>query len=226
MDHRFFAIFDMDGTLVDSMGFWRGLCREYLHRRGITDPPAALLERIKTMTLHETAALFIETFHLGGTPEEIAAAINGLMEAHYRRDVPLKDGVLPCLERFRAAGIPMCVASATAPALLEVCLRRLGVRKYFAFLLSCEEVGCGKSRPDVYLTAARRMGAAPEKTIVFEDALSAAKTARAAGFRVAGVQDSAENCQRELKAVSDWYLERLDDPAFLDALLPPSPPSL
>ena len=180
----------MDGTLVDSMPYWRSLCGDYLAAKGITGVPEDLEGRIKAMTIRESAVLLLRLFGLPGTPDTISAEINGLMERNYRETVPLKPGVRAYLDVLRGRGVRMCVASATAAPLMELCLTRLGVREYFSFLLSCEEVGAGKDRPDVYLAATRRLGAAPADTAVFEDAFHAAHTAQAAGFHVVGVRDS------------------------------------
>ena len=86
------CIFDMDGTLVDSMGYWRRLGREFLARKGVTENVEPVLERIKPMTMLESSVLFIETFGLDGTPEELAAEMNRVMDDHYRNDIPLKPG--------------------------------------------------------------------------------------------------------------------------------------
>ena len=99
-----FAIFDMDGTLVDSMGYWNRLADEYLARHGIPPLPPKLKEESVALTLEGSAQLFIREFGLTSTPEEIAREINGLMEEHYRTDVPLKPGAAACLERMKAAG--------------------------------------------------------------------------------------------------------------------------
>ena len=176
MDKRF-AIFDMDGTLVDSMGYWQRLSGEYLASKGVAENTEKILERIKAMTVAEAAALFVQVFRLSGTAEDVAAEMNAMMDEHYRRDIPLKRGVMDYLEHLRQAGVRMCVASATAGELMEACLSRLDAAKYFEFLLSCEEVGSGKSRPDVFLEAARRLGAQPGEIAVYEDALHAAQTA-------------------------------------------------
>lgn len=210
-----FAIFDMDGTLVDSMGYWNQLADEYLVERHIPPLTPALKEESIALTMLESAQLFIREFGLSGTPEQIAGEINALMEAHYRTDVPLKPGVITCLERMKAAGFQMCVASSTCPELLDICLRRLGVRDYFTFLLSCEEVGVGKNRPDVYLEAARRMGGRPENTVVFEDILVAAATAKKAGFSLGVIYDVNSAAEQEpLKALADCYFTRWDDEAL------------
>lgn len=205
-----FAIFDMDGTLVDSMGYWRRLGREYLEGKGVAGDIRPVLRQTKSMTMTESAALFLRVFHLSGTAEQIAADMNAMMEAHYRRDIPLKSRVEAYLSRLRGAGIRMCVASATVKPLMEACLARLGVRQYFEFLLSCEEVGAGKDRPDVFLEAAGRFCAAPSEIAVYEDALHAARTAKAAGFFTVAVYDESGKSEwEELTAladevISDW----------------------
>lgn len=90
-------------------------------------------------------------------------------------------------------------------------MERLGLWPHFRFAVSCVQYG-GKTRPDIYLEAARRLGTAPAETVVFEDALHAARTAHEAGFRVCGVWDaSAEEDQAALKALADWYVRDLGD---------------
>ena len=207
-----FAIFDMDGTLVDSMGFWNQLADEYLARHGIPPMTPELKEESDALTMTGSAELFIREFGLTDTVEEICAEVNGLMEEHYRTDVPLKPGAVTCLERMRAAGFKMGVASSTAPELLDICLRRLGVRDYFEFLLSCEEVGAGKTRPDVYFEAARRLGGAPEDTVVFEDILMAARTAKTAGFPLGVIYDANSDAdQEQLKTLANCHIRRWDE---------------
>ena len=203
MDKQY-AIFDMDGTLVDSMVYWRNLAKEYLNQKGISDIPGTILEKIRPMTMTESAALFIEEFGLNGTPETVANEMNELMDTHYYHDIPLKTGVKEYLKGLYDAGVNMCVASATAIPLVEACLTRLGIRDCFSFVLSCETIGVGKSRPDIYYAAADRFGTSPEETAVYEDALYAAETAKKAGFYLVGVFDeSAENNFTRLKEISD-----------------------
>lgn len=208
MDKRF-AIFDMDGTLVDSMVYWKRLATEFLESKGVQHIAQDILERIKPMTMTESAALFIEEYGLSGTPESVAAEMNAMMDEHYRRDIPLKPGVQVYLDALHRRGVTMCVASATAEELMDACLTRLGVAQYFSFLLSCETVGAGKSRPDVYWEAAKRLGAQPEEIAVYEDALYAAETAKHAGFYTVAVRDDSNQLHWE-------SLTDLADEALLD----------
>lgn len=214
-----FAIFDMDGTLIDSMSYWNQLSDEFLARRGCPPLPQELQEESLALTMEGTAKLFIRVYNLPETPEQVCAEIISLMSDHYHTDIPLKPGAADLLERMRKAGFQMCVASSTASGLLELCLKRLGVRDYFQFLLSCEEVGEGKTQPTVYLEAARRLGGTPENTVVFEDILVAAATAKKAGFSLGVIYDaSSEAEQPQLKALADCYFTRWDDPALLEWL--------
>jgi HAD superfamily hydrolase (TIGR01509 family) len=207
MEQRF-AIFDMDGTLVDSMLYWHNLGQEYLESKGVTGDLNEVLERSKPMTMVESGALFIKEFGLAGTPESVAAEINAVMEGHYRNDVQLKAGAKEYLEQLRQKGIKLCVASATAEDLVSLCLTRLGVRDYFEFLLSCESVGTGKNRPDVYFAAAERLGAAVENTVVYEDAWYAVRTAKNAGFRVVAIFDYNSRARwDEIRAMADTPIE-------------------
>ena len=200
MDHKF-AIFDMDGTLIDSMIFWKNLAAEYLTSKGIREIPADILERIKPMTMSESAALFRAEFGLSGDPE---AEMNAMMEAHYRHDIPLKPGVREYLNKLHGRGVRMCVASATAEHLMEACLTRLGVRDSFEFLLSCERVGAGKNSPLVYHASAKRLKAEPQEVAVYEDALYAIQTAKAAGYYVVGVyDDSATDSWQAIDNIAD-----------------------
>ena len=203
MDKRF-AIFDMDGTLADSMVYWKRLATEFLESKGVQKISPAILEKIKPMTMTESAALFIQEYGLSGTAESVAAEMNTMMDEHYRRDIPLKSGAAAYLEVLHCRDVTMCVASATAEELMEACLTRLGVAQYFSFLISCEAVGAGKNRPDVYLESAKRLGAQPKDIAVYEDALYAANTAKQAGFYTIAVRDDSNRPYWEtLTALAD-----------------------
>ena len=207
---KHYAIFDMDGTLVDSMGYWHGMEREFLLSKGITDRLDEILEATKPMTLTESCAYFSAFCGIDCSPEEFISEVEAIMARHYRDDVKIKPGVRAYLEELKTRGVPMCVASATNKPLVELCLKNLGLDCYFSFILSCVEVGAGKNRPDVFLEAARRLGAEPTDCAVFEDAIYAVRSAREAGFHVVAVKDAHNSsCWEELQSlahetITDW----------------------
>lgn len=206
-----FAVFDMDGTLVDSMECWKQLGREYLERKGVTENIDSLLVQIKTMTMAESAELFRRECRLADTADQIVEEMNGIMTEHYRSDIPLKSGVREYVQRLRELGVRMCVASATAEEPMAACFERVGMGDCFEFFLSCETIGKGKTQPDIFFMAAERLGEKPGDIAVYEDALYAAETARRAGFYTVGVYDRNQ--------ADDWkQMAALADETILDWL--------
>lgn len=122
--------------------------------------------------------------------------MNAMMNAHYKNDIPLKRNVKAYLRQLQADGVHICVASATAKPLMEACLKRLGIRSCFDFILSCEDMNTSKREPAVYLEAARRFGTVSENIAVYEDVLYAVQTAKNANFHTVAVYDEASD--------SDW----------------------
>ena len=211
MDKRF-CIFDMDGTLVDSMDYWHGLQKDYIMARGVAwdEKIIELVERLRPMTLVDAGRELIRELGFTGTPQSIADDMNAIMHENYRLRVPLKDGADAYLAALKGRGAKLCTASATDVPLVKTCLERLGIAGYFDFMLSCEEVGRSKDCPDVYFEAARRLGAQPSEIAVFEDSLVALKTAKDAGFHAVAVADSANAavweklCGIADETVTDW----------------------
>lgn len=209
MDKRF-VIFDIDGTLVDSMGYWRRLDKEFLAHYDIPEIPKHILEKTAATTMKESAKVFIEDLGIPGTVESIAKEFYDLMEMHYAKDIEAKPGVLAYLEKLKRNGVRMAAASATPLRLLEIVTERLGISSYLEFILSCEEVGVGKSKPTVFMKAAERLGGKPADTAVFEDSFVALTTAKNAGFYTIAIRDedndafwSAMKTQSD-EAIEDW----------------------
>lgn len=184
-----YAIFDLDGTLIDSMGIWQNLGCEYLRSKGITENIEDTIEEIAPLTMSESAALFAERFPLHSDAEHVAKEMNDIIAKHYKHDIPLKKGMKEHLERLKESGVRMCVASATAEFLVKACLERLGILSCFEFILSCETMNTSKRGPDIYLEAARRFKAQPGEIAVYEDAKYAIETAKKAGFHIIAVYD-------------------------------------
>ena len=211
------AIFDLDGTLTDSMYVWERLPEELVRQFGGVPAPD-LSHTLRAMSSPQAADYLIRTYRLSATPRQLMDAMEAMADREYRERVPLKPGVRTLLERLRQLGVPCAVATASQTHQARQALERLGVWTFFSFALSATQYG-PKTRPDLYLEAARRLCAAPERTLVFEDALHAVQTAARAGFPVAGVYDasSAEDAPA-LRSVCRWYLPQLDAPDFLAQL--------
>ena len=205
------VIFDLDGTLADSMQIWDGIWEEYSDELGITLRPDQL-RKMHSFSSIEEAEYVIKEFGLGLSPQEIVSGRNRLIQHFYDHEVPLKDGVIPVLEALSARGIKMCIASASERVLVEPVLRRCGINEYFGRIFSCGEEETSKSSPDIYIRAAAFMGTGIGETLVVEDALYAIKTAKKAGFPVAGVYDlAADDHQGEIKAICDYYWVSMDE---------------
>ena len=196
-------IFDLDGTLLDSLGMWSKLVSHFLRKFGI-DPPEDIDEEVKPMTVSEACAYITERFSLPVTAKEAEKLIVQHAAEAYTQELPLKPGAERFLREAAARGIPCALATVTYPALLPAALKRLGIADCFQAVLTADDFPEGKNEPAIYLEAARRLGTEPADTAVFEDAVYAAKTARDAGFPVIGIRDDT--------ARTEWpELERICD---------------
>jgi len=208
------AIFDVDGTMLDSMHIWENVAGNYLISQGAVPRPD-LNEELSKMGGHQIPAYFRAEYGVTQTEEAIHAGINALLEEFYLNKVQLKVGVVEILETFYNRGIKMCVATATDRSLIEPALQRCGIAKYFGRIFTCPEEHTSKSSPDIYLSAAKFLGTEIADTLVFEDALYAVKSAKNAGFPVVGVYDlSAEDHQDEIRALGGYYVKSLSDFIF------------
>lgn len=203
------AIFDLDGTLLDSMPVWDDIGEKYLRSLGLT-PARDLQGDIKVLSLAESARLLRREYQLPYTEEEIMAGINGLIEDQYRAFIQLKPGARKLLRSLHDAGVKMCIATATDRYLVETALERLDLSAFFQFIITCGEVGCGKDQQVIYNTALGLLATKRKNTVVFEDALHAIKTAKNAGFTVVGVYDpSAAEDQELIRSIADFYIYSL-----------------
>lgn len=200
------AIFDMDGTLTDSMYIWADVGVRYARSLG-AEPGPDFQDIISTMTMREVAGYITEKFGVNMTVKDIREGINSLVEPMYRYEVGPKEGVIPLLEELKGRGVPMCVATATDKHLVELVLGRLDMLKYFEDIFTCAMVDAGKELPDVYEAALARLGTPKAETPVFEDALYAARTAKSAGFPLVAVFDPSEPNQEAMRELADLYIE-------------------
>ena len=205
------AIFDADGTLLDSMPMWSRVEVEYLISLGIAPQPD-ILEVMRSLGGHEVARYFQVEYGVRETAEEMDYGINKLMGEFYSSKVLPKTGAVQVLDELRARGVKMCVATATDKFLVEPGLRRCGLLGYFGKVFTCREGNTSKRSPEIYLSAAAYLGTDVSETLVVEDALYAIKSAKGAGFPVAAVYDMSSDSQiDEIKAICDVYFETLDE---------------
>lgn len=205
------AIFDMDGTLLDSMHIWRDLGARMLRARGI-EPEEGLHEKLKTMTPMESAQYCKDTYHLPESPDEINRIFYSMVEHFYANEVQPKPGVRKFLSLLKMEGVWMYVATNTDRPLVELALKHTRLDGYFRGIMTCREAGRGKDDPEIYERCLRRLRSNKKDTVVFEDALYAIRTAKAAGFRVAGVYDpSAEDDQEEIRGLCEYYIHSYEE---------------
>ena len=204
------AIFDVDGTLLDSMEIWEDVGIRYLKSIGVEAEPD-LPEVMFTMSLPEGAAYVKEHYRLTQETDEIIKGVLDIIRNYYEETAPLKPGVTKILEELSGKRIPMTVATSNNKEEVEAAFKRLGIASYFSRIFTCEEVGAGKTRPDIYMKAAEYMGTRPEETVIFEDVLHAIRTAKKAGFLAVGLYDEASKAdQEEIKKEADWYAKSME----------------
>lgn len=199
------AIFDFDGTLFDSMSIWDTAGEDYLRAIG-REPRKNLRQILAALSLRQGACYLKEEYGLPLSVEAIMAGINKTVEDFYFHAVQPKPGIPEMLARLHHRGVRMCIATATDRYLIEAALDRCKLSQYFPEILTCNAVGHGKDTPHIYETALAHLGTTKADTIVFEDALHAIRTAKAAGFRVIAVYDPHEPNQAEVQALADDYL--------------------
>lgn len=202
------AIFDLDGTLVDSMWMWYRIDQEFLGQFGCPVPDD-LQDSLEGMSFTETAVYFKERFSfLPFSVEQLKDIWNHMAYDKYAREVPLKPGVLEYLSYLRARGIKTGVATSNSRELVTVTLRSLLVEDYFDSVRTACEVEKGKPAPDIYLLVAGDLGVDPENCIIFEDVPAGILAGQRAGMRTCAVADpSSAHLAEEKRKLADFYIE-------------------
>ncbi|MGN1266647.1 MAG: HAD family hydrolase [Dorea sp.] len=200
------AIFDVDGTILDSMAIWEEAGERYLQSIHV-EAKQGLSKELAEMTIEEAALYMKQEYHLSQNGTVIVQGILDTVRDFYYNEAPLKAGVKEVLEELQRQGIPMVIATSSEKDHVEKALERLEIKKYFDKIFTCSEIGSGKTRPDIYEAAARYMETEPQEIIVFEDVIHALRTAKKAGFQTVAIYDRfSENDQEKLKETADIYL--------------------
>ena len=209
------AIFDADGTLLDSMGQWNLVPYKYVKSLGVA-ADENIAEKLFTMTISEAAEFIIDEYKLSVTVEEAVEGMDAIIREFYKNDVKLKDGAGELLEFFKSRGIPMVIGTSTDRDCIEVGLERTGISAYFDRIYTSTEVGKSKEKPDLFIQAMEFMGSSPDETIVFEDGLYSLRTAAVLGMKTVGIFDEVSlSNQKELKELADLYVDEGESLATL-----------
>lgn len=205
-----YALFDWDGTLVDSMPFWHALPKRYCEQKGAAWYPE-LDQVIGAYTMVQAAQAITRMLKLEQTPQQTFAELKEMVRRAYWEEIPLKPGVADTLAAFQRAGVKMGIASASDRELIVSTLPRLGIDDYISVVRTCTDTGNGRGKdesPEVYRGCLRDLGGNPDEpgdAVIFDDALFAARTATAAGFTVAGVFEQSNPRQEELRKACRYY---------------------
>ena len=204
------AIFDCDGTLVDSLGFWEILYTkigETFFSGKDFKPAPADDKAMRTQSIYYLGDVLHNNYGIGENSESVSEWAKGMLQWYYREVVELKAGVRELLSHMKEQGIKMCIASASEAEDIRFILDRHGILDYFEAIVSCTSVGAGKDKPDVFFEAEKVLGTPHEATWVFEDSLLAIETSKKAGFKVAGAYDKHGFGREEAKKLSDFYVD-------------------
>lgn len=182
------AIFDLDGTLIDSMPYWKNLLADYLAKLDLEPDPESQRE-METLTLTQGAFYLKSRFGLTQPVAEIHRGIRQTVEEIYTKNCLLKPGVLEALQELNEKRIPMGIATITDKKAAKKALKRLGVHKFFCCVMTDADVGKGKTSPDLYLAVAKKLRTPPTDCAVWEDSLRYGKVAKAAGFGLIAAPD-------------------------------------
>lgn len=205
------VLFDLDGTLVDSMWMWKDIDVEYLARFGY-ELPVELQKDIEGMSLNETACYFKSRFQIPDSLEQMKQDWMDMARDKYSHQVPLKPGAKEFLRYLKERNIKTGIASSNGMELVQVVLRALQVEEYLDSVHTCCEVEKGKPAPDIYLLVANELGVFPENCLVFEDVPMGILAGKAAGMRVCAVEDAHSEDQRdEKRRLADYYIRSYDE---------------
>lgn len=216
------AIFDMDGTLVDSLFFWDSLYTKIgLHYLGDASfrPSDTVARAVRTMIYSDAMAYLNKECGLTDDADDFWAFTSGGLGEFYTTEAHAKSGACELLEYLRSNGIKIALASATTMNEIKKAITHYDMAKYFDAVLSCADIGIGKEHPDIYLMASEALGLPVDDLCVVEDSYIALETAKKAGFATIGVFDKYSFGQDRLKLASDIYLDEEKDLSYLKALI-------
>lgn len=200
------AIFDMDGTLTDSMGRWSEIYAELTNYLNI-ELPQGFMMKVNHIPMRGRVKVVINEFNLNADESEVYAFWVKRAARYYESVFTIKPYMFDTVKELNALGVKMAIATASDKACAEAFIKSNNLTEYIGSVTGLDEVSRPKSFPDIYVKAAQKLGVNPSECIVFEDALTAIKAAKSGGFKVCGVQDDCSKCDEEqIKTISDFIL--------------------
>ncbi|WP_178040773.1 HAD-IA family hydrolase [Frisingicoccus sp.] len=205
------VLFDLDGTLVESMSMWGDIDVDYLKKFHLP-VPKGLQQAIEGLSMYQTAVYFKENFAIKDSLEKIMDDWNRMAYEKYTTDIPLKSGVRAFLDKLKWKKIPCGIATSNSRILTEAILKSHQVEDYFSAMVTGDEIINGKPDPEVYLEAAKKLGANPERCLVFEDIPFGIIAGKRAGMTVCAVEDEYSMKDREEKIrLADFYIKSYEE---------------
>lgn len=205
------VIFDLDGTLVDSMWMWKEIDIEYLGSRNL-ELPEDLQKAIEGMSFSETADYFKKRFQLTESVEEMKAEWISMAQKKYETEVPLKPGVEKFLEFLKSKKVKMGIATSNGLELVRSVVKAHNLEHWISSIHTCCEVALGKPAPDIYLKVAQDLQVPPEKCLVFEDVEMGIQAGLNAKMRVCAVEDRFSVDQEAIKKEkAHYYIRSYED---------------
>lgn len=209
------VIFDLDGTLIDSMWVWNKIDEEYLGKRNI-EHPSNLNQELEGKSFRETAEYFKQRFKLTESVEQIEEDWNNMAWDKYEHEVKLKKGALTFLKYLKEKNIKMGIATSNSRELVELVTKANGINQFFDKIVTATEVQKGKPEPDVYLKVAKGLNLNPTKCLVFEDVVNGIIAGKRANMKVCAIYDDAsKNTTEEKQNTADYYINDFEDIIYI-----------
>jgi HAD superfamily hydrolase (TIGR01509 family) len=205
------VIFDVDGTLLDTMWIWDGIASRYIESFG-KKPEDDIGDKLYSLSYGEAMKYIKDTYNIERSLEQVAADVKEMVRKFYEKESMPKKGVVELIKKLNDRGIPMAAATSNEKDYIIKAFERLGILRYFRKVVNCGEYNTTKSSPEIYMHASEDFNLPVENIAVFEDAFYAVKTAKDAGYITIGVAEpTAKKEEQEIRKYADAFINDFDE---------------